>query len=397
MGTKKISTATIVYGAIAIVVIIALSLSFFTSTARSVTHDVSEESVRDPYAWSKLPEKLEPAFQLNGYTDLIHSPGAAIGVKKNGIERLSSRDGSTIWSYFRDDATLCDAKDSTGGVVAVFNSGNGCSEIVMLDAATGQYVHNAQYATQEDRAVIQTGYEHIAIVTPSSVNILRDDLVPETFIGDDLYPLYPDEKELSECDISDVILGPKSAAVSLKCAGHNTYHIKNISYDPEESSGFEELLDIDTASADPVTLAAITSAQVQFVVQGIRPAIYTWQLDKEKEEVSMKPIDSGSFGFGTQLDIPGLGYVWRIGNTIHARYGSEDLSQSEENGKANGLPIEANNMVLYPISGGLKMWDPQHDIDHFVAIKDFYSPRVALSGDTILSFDSGHINGYRES
>ena len=386
----------VVYGGIALIVSIVLSYTLFFSPSAQVQRVVSMESSRDGLFWNEPPTDMKPTWSKDvseGYKDIVSTPGAIIGIKESSIERLDSSSGEVVWSYERGDASICDAIDVGGNVVALYNGGNGCSELVKLDAATGQYIRQAQYATDENIGSLVAGNDRVAVVTPSSARLLRSDLVPEAFYGDVNYPTYSHDQSVSGCTISDVTIGDRDWAVASRCDGESTYHVRVIDGEPDESTEGKILLDIDTKSTSPVTTPIMSIAMVAFVVSDNRPGVYVWDLEKDQEEVSYRSIEQGKFGFG-HMDIGGFGYVWRIGDEIHVRYGSEDISQSQSIEGAIGNPISVSDSILIPMRNEAVLWNPNENYIHTINVPGITGTAFAFSGKTLVSFDNGIITAF---
>ena len=392
MNNKHKVNSWIVYGTIIAVVSICTLFATFFSTAHAVDHNTAPNSTRDALGWMNPPDRMSKAWESEGYTGVINTPGSIIGVNDNGVSRLDSETGLEIWKYHRPDSQLCDAINADGQVAVLFDSGHGCTDITLLDSATGEYISQAQYATDETEARLIYGRDHIGIVTHSNVRLVRaSDLVPTAFYGDMIGPIYESDQAVSQCDISDVVIGPDSFAVASKCNDDPDYRVRVVQNDPEESTQGNILLDIGTGVADPssVTLPVISKSMVIFVVQGISPTAYVWQLDKDMEEVAAFPVGVNSYGFNYQ-DIRQFGYTWRIGTDVHYRQGSEDLSKSIVIPHAIGDPMVAEIDLLVPVQGGIEVatFNKEKEGTRLIPIEGFPSSRsYAFSGRTVAAHD----------
>lgn len=388
----------VIYASIATVTALAVVYVAFFSTASQLDHHTDAHGVREGLAWVEPPREMTPSWSIDGYTDLISTPGAAIATTDTTVTRIDSITGEETWSYSRPDSTLCHTIEAGGDVVALFNSGNGCSDITMLDSATGEVENYSMYGVESDTARLVHGNEHIAIVTPDRVRFLSMSLTPRAEFGDRPDALYPDDQQVTGCTISDVAIGPDVGVVAATCEGQNTYHINAVDLDPEENTEGNLILDVDTKSTQPVSIPMVSLAQVLFIVPGAEPKMYAWQLDKEMSEISSTPMKQGVFPRG-HWDFPSIGYVWLIGEDIHVRFGSEDISQSTTtDSRVIGNPLPASRNMLLPTRGGIDVWNPSDNSGHRIEIDGFNGTDFAFAGGTVMTFDrddeGGTITGY---
>lgn len=379
-----------------IMIIITLFLIIYTvtiSASAKTEYNPSLEAQRDNLLWDKAPVSMEKSWESSKeYKKIISSPGALIAVDDHGVYRLNSEDGSIIWSYVRKDATICDAIDADGDVAILFNPGKGCTDVTVLNAATGQYKSQAQYATNSEVGALVYGREKLAVVTPASARLLRSgDLVPVSTFGDVPGEVYADDQQVSGCSINDVTIGPESYAVSAKCEGDETYKIRIIDNDPDESTKGEVIQTIDTNTNDHVSLPVMSSSMIFFVTTGASeadPMAYVWQLDKEYSEVASWRLPIYSYGYPYQ-DLAKFGYTWRVGEWVRYRPGSEDLSQGIDIYEATGDPIQAGDELLIPSYEGIKVVKFKEEGERKINIKDFPqgAQYYAFSGKTFAALD----------
>ena len=366
-----------------------------TSPSVSTVHTLAQDDARDGLYWSKTPQRMEKIWTREGMNKLINTPGAMVASTDNSVIGLDSRDGATRWEYRRKDATVCDVSNFAGNVAVLMNPGNGCSDLTLLDAATGQYIAQAQYATDSDVAALTSHESSLAVVTPHHVRLVRTDLVTKTEFGDKPDMATRKDQPVHDCTISDVIVGPNHMSIAAQCNGEDFYHVYVADQDVEESSKSNVVLDVDTHSTQPVTLPAMSIAMVSFVTQGTNPTQYVWEIDKDKEEVSATKLSPQEYGLG-YMDVPGIGYVWKIGQNVHLRHGSEDISQSTVFTGAIGMPIEVNGQLLVPTHDGATLWDTSDNKKTPIAIDGGFNGRYfAFSGSTYAALGSdGVIIGY---
>lgn len=387
----------LVYGGFSTLFILAiLAVVFFSPSAR-VIHTVAEGSERTGLLWDgEAPQSVSKTWEQAGYKTLSDAPGAVIAATEDSVVRIDERDGSTIWEYKRPGGSVCDMKQAWGETVVIFDMGKGCSEIMKLNSETGQYSRQASYATDQDIARLVFGGDgRLGIVTPNSVRIVRDDLVTTAQYGDDVDPVNPVDNTYKNCTIFDVGIGPNDFVVSSQCEGDkgNTF-IRAFGIDPDEPRELVSTVEVNTGSQDPVSITAVSLAQMQFIIPDSSPRIYTWQLDKDKRELAARDLKPGEYATGF-WDYPGIGYLWGVGETLHVRFGSEDISQSKQKTGVIGNPLTADQQVIAPQRDGFLLWDTRDDAEHLITTDQKLEGRkYAFAGDTFVELREDKLIAY---
>ena len=397
LKNNKILVITI-YSMIVIITASVFLYVFLASPSPGVGGYIDKSATRDSYKWDeKIPERLNKSWEKEGYTHLINPVGTIVAGKKDSVERLDSKTGEVVWSYEYKNAELCDTIEANENVAAVFDRGRGCSDIILLDAETGEYIAQAQYGTDSHVARLVYANEKIAVVTPHFVRLVNaGSLSPSSEFGGQDYPVYSSDQEVSDCDITDVGIGPKSYVVAARCLGDDNYHVRVIESEPEESTEGKVLINVDTGSKSPVTVPMVSLSMFSFVTSDQNPSLYVWQLDKEQEEVSHKPLKPNNYGFGFK-DIHGIGYVWKVGDSVNVRHGSEDISQSISKDGAVGFPMEADGKLLIPKKEGVLMWNTENSETKMIETEsDLDGVYFAFSGSTVADYnqETGKITAY---
>ena len=396
LSLKK-SWPTFFYIGLTIVVVASLVFIAFFSPYVKKHYSPNEDATRSGYMLSShIPKKMNAKWNKEGVKKLISAPGTIIAVTEDSVLRLDKDTGDEVWSYSRPGGEICDATQAWSDVVISFNMGKGCTDITRLNAATGEYVSQASYIT--DQSVLKMVYsnEKLALVTPHFIRVVRDDLAEISEFGKPTD--YSDDTTYQDCDIYYATVSDKALVVSHKCNGANTTHVTATEVDPEESDDPETIVDVDTYSEKPVTTPVGTLAQMKFITQGSNPIDYTWQLDKGKSEVSGKPVHQGEYGlWGNSFD--GIGYVWLVGDKLYARYGSEDVSQyTAQFSGATTPPVEANGNLLVGTHQGFSFWDTENDKRYDVETDKNVSQAksIAFAGDTIVAIVDDTVTAFSE-
>ena len=369
------------------------------STAAKAEYNPAPGFTLENLSWEngQPPSKMNLEWEKDGYKKILSEPGSIIAVKNSSVERLHSENGETIWSYKRPDSEICDVIGYNSIIYTLFNSGNGCNDITALDSATGEYVAQAQYGTQSDLGKLVGAEESIAIVTPHLVRLVRSsDLVPQATFGDTLTPIYDTDQEVKNCDISDVAIGEKVFAIASFCDNDDTYKVRLVEKEPEESSQGVITKTIDTASNRPVTLPIINNEQIIFVVQYEKYEASFWNIaEDEPFSVISYILEPGHIGYQHE-EMSYFGYVWRIGDWVRYQASSEDLTKGKDVAGAIGKPILAGDKLLVPTYEGLAFVefsnDEQYDIDVDIPVSDSF----AFAGKTFIAHgEDGIIRAYQ--
>lgn len=387
------------YIIVIVLILCAGSAYIFTGTAYTDKRNVNDNATRDGLMWEDAPQSMEEKWTLNGAKKLIDTPGASIVSFDNEIRRVDSETGKTVWNY-TTKGSICDTTSFNNNVATIIDNGHGCNDIITFKAESGSIIHTAKYATPHHEAKLRADAEKLAVVTPSSVRILRDDLVTTSEFGDQVSPLYSDDQHYDKCEISDVVISAEKYAVAAKCFNtalnqqENTFNIKVNKLNPEESSRAEEVLNIDTGSAQPVTLPIMTRAMIQFITSDNQTSAYNWEVTKNQSLVSREFLNFGEYGFPYQ-DFEGIGYLWRTGTTLNLRHGSEDLTNPIQVGDVIGNVMIADTTMLVPMKNSVRVWNPINKVDKIINVPGLDGRQFAFSGRTVMSMDeNGVVRGY---
>lgn len=379
-----------------ITMVVLISYSILSGPKSHMEHTTSDGIERSSYDYDEQSPLSESWVEDEKHQYLVNTPGASVAATDNYVMRINPDDGSSLWSYGSDNSKVCHIVESEGNIVALFDNGKGCTDISLIDATNGKIINQAQYFVEDKDSDVRLIAERgkIAIVSEKSVRLLRDDLVPSAEFGDKADLVYADDQKVSDCTISDVNIGPDSFAVASKCSNDDGYHVRIVDNEPEESTQGKIILDVDTAVDYPVTIPVITKSMFNFIVDGPNPTLYTWQLDKDKNEVSNEPLSANEYSHG-YINMEGIGYVWRVGNTLYARHGSEDISQYKTKENVIGNPIQIENKMIVPQKDSINIWDSVEDNENNIPVDNLDGRYFSFAGSTLISLDGdGKLKGY---
>ncbi|AZA10888.1 Rv3212 family protein [Corynebacterium gerontici] len=199
--------------------------------------------------------------------------------------RLSSLDptsGSVRWGYERD-VPLCAVSTAWNAVVADYQTGRGCGDVVSINAAEGSYKATRSAHASQQVAPIASN-DRVGIVSPERVELWRSDLVRTVVYGEVDIKQEPGQQPHPECTISSALTRGTLLAVAEQCE-NNTF-VRLQTPDPEESSTPEVQASIKLKAGSQVV--AINASRVAIYEPGSTAHLYVF--DAQGKQVSARAI-----------------------------------------------------------------------------------------------------------
>ena len=389
--------------ALGIAIIMIATVSILFSGVLSPAHSTTSSLPREHNMWAQQhPTEVKSAWAIQNITRLVNTSGAPVATDGEKIFRIDSNTGDHLWEYHVDGAVVCDITDFQGDVMAVYNkNGAGCGSYIILNAQSGEVEHTAHYGEPSDVAALVSQAGHTAVVYPTRVRVVRNDLVTTSEFGNSPYPIADTDQVYTGCTISDVSLNNEKYAVASTCTvkknnqQENTYSIKILQLVPEESTqGIEVMNSINTGVDDPATIPIMTKAMIGFVRGGNDPAFYSWELTKSQQLVAKTFITPGTYGFPYQ-DFEGIGYVWRVGEQTMLRHGSEDITNPYTLDGTIGSASRSDNNLLIPQHGAIVVWNPMENIHDTIRAEGLTGTQFGFAGNTFMALSAGVLTGYQ--
>src|SRR5699024_11923412 len=89
------------------------------------------------------PESVTETFRVpNAGVPGMYNPVVSQGLVLSNDDHAvtaTNPDGSTAWTYSRDNVEICSLATAWDRVVVSFRNGRGCGDVVSIEAATGEY------------------------------------------------------------------------------------------------------------------------------------------------------------------------------------------------------------------------------------------------------------------
>jgi PQQ-like domain len=206
-----VRTRTVIGGIVGLVVaaaVVAVAIPLVrNSDAFTTTIRTAPDALATP-AQAPLPASVRQLWTAP--TGAADAPGVGPSVIETGAHRVAGLDPATgreSWSYERGNATLCDATQQDGVVLALFAKSHGCRDLIALDAATGQrrwyrtveITRPARLSSTSGTAVVTGGDQMIAVDTGGGLNRWT--------------------YSAGGCTLDPAVAGPTAVAAVSRCAG----------------------------------------------------------------------------------------------------------------------------------------------------------------------------------
>lgn len=212
----------IAVGAISAVCAIAIGGAVITAPIHKaeLTPAVDAASDDEPALLAAIPHSLTESFSLPN--TLV--PGQARAVSSNGllvthdgdILSASNASGDTVWTYQRSDAELCSLATAWNKIIASYDAGNGCGDVVSIDAASGQYSDTRSSRNSEEVVPIASN-DRVGTVSAERVDLWRSDLVRTVEYGDVDAKQEPNFQPHEDCAITSALTRTETLGVTETC------------------------------------------------------------------------------------------------------------------------------------------------------------------------------------
>ncbi|MDO5513094.1 hypothetical protein [Corynebacterium sp.] len=172
---------------IATVSVAAVGGVWLTAPIRSSDLTPAESEFRAAAPLDTVPTSLgdawtAPAARLAGVHRPVIIDGLVVAHDAHRVHAVDPATGGTVWSYERD-RELCSLGAAWGRVVTTWRAGNGCGDVVAVDADTGTY-HRTRSAISPDEVVAVASNDRIGTAGASRLELWRSDLVRTVEYGE---------------------------------------------------------------------------------------------------------------------------------------------------------------------------------------------------------------------
>lgn len=242
---RRTRTDLVVAAVIAVVVVVAASIAWFTGDARGTTSIPAEEPLPRAEPATAVPTTLTELWRApSAATDSTRTPlpvvtGSTVVTADGGaVLGRDPRSGEQSWSYTRD-LPLCSVVASWNTAVAVYRDGRGCSQVTELDGATGD--RKAQRTSDADDAVrLSSDGTYVTSRGDTRMELWRSDLVRTLEYGRVDAPVNPGSQPRTGCTLLSSASTNSRTAVLEQCPGEPAARLSLINPAPKDASEPEE-------------------------------------------------------------------------------------------------------------------------------------------------------------
>src|SRR5699024_4540537 len=166
------------------------------------------------------PERVTEAFRVpNAGVPGVYRPVVSEGLVISNDDHAvtaANPDGSTAWTYSRDNVEICCLATAWGGAVVSFRNGRRCADVGSIGAATGEYA-DTRSANNSDKVLALSSNDRVGTVSSERVELWRSDLVRTVEYGDVEAKQEPDLQPHEDCTINSALTRTELLVVSESC------------------------------------------------------------------------------------------------------------------------------------------------------------------------------------
>ena len=242
---RRTRTDLVVAAVIAVVVVVAASIAWFTGDARGTASITAEEPLPQAEPATAVPTALTELWRApSAATDSTRTPlpvvtGSTVVTADGGsVLGRDPRSGEQSWSYTRD-LPLCSVVASWNTAVTVYRDDRGCSQVTELDGPTGE--RKAQRTSDADDAVrLSSDGTYVTSRGETRMELWRSDLVRTLEYGRVDAPVNPGSQPRTGCTLLSSASTNSRTAVLEQCPGEAAARLSLINPAPKDASEPEE-------------------------------------------------------------------------------------------------------------------------------------------------------------
>lgn len=242
---RRTRTDLVVAAVIAVVVVVAASIAWFTGDARGTTSIPAEEPLAQAEPALTVPTALTELWRApSAATDSTRTPlpvvtGSTVVTADGGsVLGRDPRSGEQSWSYTRD-LPLCSVVASWNTAVAVYRDDRGCSQVTELDGATGE--RKAQRTSDADDAVrLSSDGTYVTSRGDTRMELWRSDMVRTLEYGRVDAPVNPGSQPRTGCTLLSSASTNSRTAVLEQCPGETAARLSLMNPAPKDAGKPEE-------------------------------------------------------------------------------------------------------------------------------------------------------------
>src|SRR5690625_3584044 len=352
-------------GVITAIAAVAVGLCVTTSDISHASLQQANPPGAEPQAefLDAAPESVTEAFRVPnvgvpGVYKHVVGQGLVISNDDHAVT-ATNPDGSTAWTYSRDNVEICSLATAWDRVVVSFRNGRGCGDVVSIEAATGEYA-DTRSANNSDKVLALSSNDRVGTVSSERVELWRSDLVRTVEYGDVEAKQEPDLQPHEDCTINSALTRTELLVVSESCpSAEDMDFLRFQNTTPEDSRQHEVAQDVPI-DGDGDRLVAVGQSAAAVYVPRERPTLISY--DDKGNETSRTDVapsrairDSASPFAPATADLPHH-MTWFDGERLYL-FTPTALRVSQVLEQAIGTGVAAGDHALIPTRDGIDVVD----------------------------------------
>lgn len=344
--------------AIAVVVIVALALVWWTSDARATQSEPAMSSAPTLAAADSVPSSVKQLWAAPSSKTSRPVVVSSTVVTGDGREMVG-RDpltGAQRWRFARD-RDLCSISWVYDLAVAAFKDGRGCGQVSTVNASTGKR-GPTRTAFADDHVELSTDGTTVLSAGPTKIEMWRSDMVRTLAYGDTDAPINPPVGPNPPCQFLSTAASSSAASVLESCPDQTEIRLTLLRVSKEDVVPDQRFV--------PQPDLKVDSGAKVLTVSDLTTAVYLPTPDPRV----VRYDDTGQITSTTLLPKPPTdGAVSRTGNLVTYWTGDSvvvldaaSLAYRYTIGAGTVTPIGPGEMMadrlLVPVTGGITVLDP---------------------------------------
>ncbi|GAB3699024.1 hypothetical protein [Corynebacterium nasicanis] len=345
----------------------------------------AESEFTSPAPLDTVPQTLTeawsaPTLDLPGVHRPVIVDGLVAVPEEQAVRGVDPTTGETVWSYTRD-LELCSLGGAWGRVVTTWRAGNGCGDVVSIDAETGRY-HRTRSAISPGEVAAVTSNDRVGTIGAERLELWRSDLVRTVEYGEVEGIQEPDLQPHPGCRLTSALTRSDLLAVTENCEDGTWLRLQEASPEQSREPEIRSSVQLDSPTARLVALGGSAAA----VADG--PALISYSdegVELHRREAGTTAAEEGLFSPVT-ADLPHH-MSWFDGERL-VLFSPAELEVRHVFEQALGTGVAVGGRLLLPVEGGIAVidWENGETLHTIPVDRGEYRGTVTLgvAGETVV-------------